>query len=293
MVEAQPGLQDALERLTDMPALPNVVARLTRLIADPKTTASDINDALSADPGLVARILRLVNSPFYGFSRRIATVTNAVVILGFSQVRSLALSAFIFDKLAKKRDARFDLDGLWRHSLGTAFAAAGIARHIDPKLEEDAFICGLLHDLGKFVMARNVPEHLALVLDAVRNRGILFNEAEHQCLDYDHAQLGAAVMERWNLPGTLVRAVLRHHTPLPQKGTAEEPAILDCIASLADILARILLMGNGGDARVPLLTDGVWKRLGLDWAGLENVARKAAEEYAKSDAFFQQGSAAK
>lgn len=286
MADARPGIQVALARLTDMPALPNVVARLTRLIADPKTTASDINDALSSDPGLVARILRLVNSPYYGFSRRIATVTNAVVILGFSQVRSLALSAFIFDKLAgAEREVRFDINALWRHSLGAAFMAAGIARHIDAKLEEDAFICGLLHDLGKFVMARNVPEHLGMVLDVVRSEDIQFNEAEHRCLDYDHAQLGAAIIERWNLPDTLVEAVRRHHDPLSGPG---EPIVLNCVASLADILARALLMGDGGDARIPLLADGVWARLGLDWAGLETVVRKAAEEYAKSDAFFHQ-----
>ena len=89
--DAAPEFRDVVKNLTDMPALPNVVARLTRLIADPRTTASDINAALSSDPGLVTKILKLVNSSHYGFSRRITTITNAVVILGFNQVRTLAL----------------------------------------------------------------------------------------------------------------------------------------------------------------------------------------------------------
>lgn len=267
-----------------MPSLPTVVARLTRLIADPKTTASDINVALSSDPGLVTKILKLVNSSYYGFPRRITTITNAVVILGFNQVRNLALSAFIFDKFASAgRESGFDVNGFWKHSIGAAFTGADIARQLDPKLEEDAFICGLLHDLGKFVMALSAPRHLAQVLDIVRKNDILFNSAERMCLGYDHAMLGAIVMEQWNLPEALVDVVRYHHDPAMAPESAQ---MLCCVTNLADITARALLMGSGGDAKIPLLTGDVWKRVGLDWAGMEMVARKAADEFLKSDAFF-------
>ncbi len=284
MSEARPGLQDVLDKLTEMPALPTVVAKLTRLIADPRTTASDINDALSADPGLVTKILKLVNSSYYGFPRRITTITNAVVILGFNQVRNLALSAFIFDKFASAaRSSGFDINGFWKHSIGAAFLGAGIARHIAPKLEEDAFICGLLHDLGKFVMAQNAAAHIAMVLEAVKREDILFYRAEAECLDYDHAMLGAAVMERWNLPETLVGVVRHHHAPL---AAPENSQTLACVTNLADIAARALLMGTGGDRRIPRLTPEAWERTGLDWPGMEAIIRKVATEYSKSDAFF-------
>ncbi|MCC8190568.1 MAG: HDOD domain-containing protein [Planctomycetes bacterium] len=284
MADSRPRLTDVLDHLTDMPALPTVVARLTRLIADPRTTASDINVALSVDPGLVTKILKLVNSSYYGFSRRITTITNAVVILGFNQVRNLALSAFIFDKFAgAERESGFDIKGFWKHCLGAAFIGSQIARHIDPKLEEDAFICGLLHDLGKFVMALNAPRHIAVVLDRVAKKDILFHAAEKECLDYDHAMLGAAVMERWNLPETLVNVVRDHHDPL---AAPDRSRVLCCVTSLADIAARALLIGSGGDRKIPRLREEVWETTGLDWTGFEAVLRKAADEYVRSDAFF-------
>ena len=283
MPDAAPTLKDVVQNLDDMPALPTVVARLTRLIADPRTTASDINAALSSDPGLVTKILKQVNSSYYGFSRRITTITNAVVILGFNQVRNLALSAFIFDAFGKQQGTPFDVNGFWRHSIGSAFLAAQLAKAIDPKMEEDAFICGLLHDLGKFIMARNAPGHIGMVMGKVKEKDILFYQAERLCLGYDHAALGAYAMEQWNLPESLCQVVRCHHNP-PE--APENAQLLCCITNTADIVARAMLLGNGGDARIPLLDDTVWARIGIDMARLEGIMRKVADDYSKSDAFF-------
>ena len=278
-----PTLKDVVQNLDDMPALPTVVARLTRLIADPRTTASDINAALSSDPGLVTKILKQVNSSYYGFSRRITTITNAVVILGFNQVRNLALSAFIFDAFGRHQGSLFDVNGFWRHSIGSAFLAAQLAKVIDPKVEEDAFICGLLHDLGKFIMARNAPAHIGMVMETVKEKDILFYQAERLRLGYDHAALGAYAMEQWNLPESLCQVVRCHHNPAEAPDHAH---MLCCITNTADIVARAMLLGNGGDARIPLLDDAVWARVGIDMARLEGIMRKVADDYSKSDAFF-------
>jgi putative nucleotidyltransferase with HDIG domain len=279
-------LDDVVSDLTDMPALPTVVARLTRLIADPKTTASDINHALLADPGLVTKILKLVNSPYYGFSRRITTITNAVVILGFNQVRNLAMSAYIFDAFARRGSPLLDVDGLWRHSIGVAFMAAKIAKSIGSKgskMEEDAFICGLLHDLGKFIMNQKAPEHLGMVMETVGRDGVLFFEAEKLRLGYDHAELGALILEKWNLPRAIVDVVRCHHNPM----SAPRESLAQCCAVwTADVVSRALLMGNGGDGGIPRLTPDVWRQTGLDWKRLEDIIRKVAAEYSKSDAFF-------
>ncbi len=279
-----PELIDLLDNLTDMPSLPTVVAQLTRLIADPKTTAAEINSALSSDPALVGRILKLVNSSFYGFSRRITTITNAVVILGFNQIRNLALSAFIFDSFAAgPGTGAFDMKAFWRHCIGSAFLAAQLAKHLDAKLEEDAFICGLLHDLGKFVMVQKAPDHLALVTRVVEEKDVLFYEAEAEALGYNHAILGAMVMENWKLPVNMVNVVRHHHAPMQ---APEGSRRLACAVGMADIVARALLMGNGGDAKIPLLTKEVWEEMRLDWGSLEDIIRRVAPEYSRSDAFF-------
>ena len=261
-----------------------VVAKLTRIISNPKTTASDINTVLSADPGLVAKILKLVNSSYYGFSRRITTITNAVVILGFSQVRNLAISAFVFDAFADSgKDSRFDVNGFWKHSIGTAFISSGITRKLAPKIAENAFICGLLHDLGKFIMAQNASNHMSLVLDTVYEKDILFCQAEAEQLDYNHAILGAAAMEKWNLPEVLVEAVRHHHAPLE---APDNSRMLACAANIADIAARAFLMGSSGDRRIPILTREVWNQIGLNWPEMEAIVRGVATEYAESNALF-------
>lgn len=278
-----PSLEEVIDNLSDISTLPDVVAKLTQLIADPETTASDINEALSRDPGLSAKILKMVNSSYYGFSRRIATITNAVVILGFTQVRNLALSAFVFNNFASVGNRfGFDLRDFWKHSLGVAFCAAQLSRRIDARLEEDAFICGLLHDLGKCIMAQKAPSDLEKVMEVVVRENILFYDAEQRVLSYDHALLGAAVVERWNLPEVLVQVIRNHHAPT----LATETATLAMIVNVADILARSLMMGSGGDGRIPRLYETVWTRLGLEWTTMETVARRAADEFRKSDLFF-------
>ncbi len=122
-------------------------------------------------------------------------------------MRNLALSAFVFNAFGKEGRSPFDVNGFWRHSIGAAFLAAHLARELDAKLEEDAFICGLLHDLGKFIMARNAPAHIGSVLKTVKERDILFLEAERIVLAYDHAALGAHAMERWNLPESICQSM--------------------------------------------------------------------------------------
>jgi putative nucleotidyltransferase with HDIG domain len=267
----------------DMPTLPHVVARLTRLIANPNTTASDINKALSRDPGLTARILRLVNSSYYGFARRITTITNAVVILGFTQVRNLALTAFIMDNFSVSAASGFDMKAFWRHSIGTAFLAGHIGRGLGVKLDEDAFVCGLLHDLGKSVMAVKAPADVRKVLDVVGSENVLFYEAERRALGYDHATLGAALMERWNLPELMVETAREHHNP---EAAGEGHRLLASVVHFADILARALLMGSGGDPLIPRIAEAAFERTGLNWRTVEAIMRRSTEEYAESDLFF-------
>lgn len=277
-------LAKILESINELPTLPDIVAKLTRLVTDPRTSADDINDALSQDPGLTAKILKLVNSSFYGFSRRISTITNAVVILGFNQVRNLALSAFTIDSFsAADGNANFDMKAFWRHSIGVAFLAARIAKRLSAKFTEDAFICGLLHDLGKSLLALKAPDGLNLVVDAVRRENILFYAAEKMTLGFDHTELGAAITERWNFPKTIVDVIRWHHDPL----RAPEPAVpLSCAVNFADIAARSMLMGSGGDDRIPALAEGVWERLALDWLLVEKIMRTSAGEYRESGLFF-------
>ena len=279
------SIDKVLENLSDVPTLPDIVAKLTQLITDPGTTATDISAALSRDPGLSAKILKIVNSSFYGFARRITTITNAVVILGFNQVRNLALSAFVLDNYGTGVRVGFDMREFWKHSIGVAFLAAQTARRIDSKLEEDAFICGLLHDLGKGVMAQKAPHDMARIMEVVRKEDLLFIDAERRILDYDHVILGGAIAERWNLPEIMVNIIRYHHDPTTPEIEGRERC-LAAVVHVADILARALFMGASGDKRIPRLVPEVWEMLDLDWQTMEKGVRRALVEFRKSDSYF-------
>lgn len=277
-------VKKVINDISDLPTLPDVVAKLNRMISDPRTSAADINDVISRDLALSAKILKLVNSPYYGFSRRITTITYAVVILGFNTVRNLALSAFIFDAF-RKRGQLFDVKEFWRHSIATAFAAAAVARVVDEEQEENAFMAGLLHGIGKVVMNQYLPDDMQKVMQFAKREETRFAEAEEQVLDYSHAELGGLLLERWNLPETIVETVLYHEHPGDYE-TSGEAASLCRIVHFGNILVCSLCFGSSGDERVPRLDHGVWERLGLSWEQVDTLMGDLTGEIDRADEFF-------
>jgi len=145
-------LDQLVQQIGSLPTLPSVIVRVNEQVANPKTSALDLARTILEDQSLTARLLRLVNSPFYGFPRRIATVTEAVTILGFAPVRSLLLTASVVDLLVGEETPDFSPTGLWEHSVGAAVGAGLIARYTRHEDREEVFVAGLLHDVGKLGM---------------------------------------------------------------------------------------------------------------------------------------------
>jgi len=278
-----PELSSLIADIGELPTLPDVVARLNRLISDPRTSAADINDLISRDMALSAKILKLVNSPYYGFPRRITTITYAVVILGFNAVRNLALSVSILEVFDRKSERGFNIRELWKHSLGAALAASALARRAESGLQDDAFTAALLHDIGKVAMNQFRKEDLRRVTAEVEAADCLFLEAERRHLFYDHAQLGGALLEHWNLPPQIANAVRCHHMP----GGANSDARLCAIVHFSDLMARCLFIGNGGDRRIPRLDEAAWQNLGLSWPEIAKTAEKLGDEIESASVFFE------
>ncbi len=278
-----PDLQDLITTISDLPTLPDVVARVNQMVNDPDASAADINDVISQDISLSAKILKLVNSPFYGFPRRITTITYAVVILGFNTVRNLALSAFIFDAFKKKGAREFDLRGFWRHSVCTAIASQATAARTGLWQEEDAFMGGLLHGVGKVVMNQHMADDVKRIMEHVRKEDCLFCEAEAALLDYTHNEVGALLLDRWNLPDAIIEATRHHHTP----SKAAEAAPLCALVHFADILSRSLCAGFPGDWKIPRLAPEVWGQLALSWDDVGALMDQVGQEYNRAGAFFE------
>jgi putative nucleotidyltransferase with HDIG domain len=259
--------------LEDLPTLPSVVIRVMETVNNPATSAADIKELISADQALTAKILRLVNSSYYGFPGKITTITHAVVILGFSTIRNLAISLGVANGFGpSSKIAALDGEEFWSHCVAVAYASALIARRKNAtnRVLEEVFIGGLLHDIGKLFLDKYFPNQYNSALQIAQTHSISIREAEIEALGVDHTAIGKKVGEKWNLPPATVSMIAMHHDP----GLVETHFDSIYIIHAADCLARNLKLGNAGDSLEPVLSPeveewlkfspAIWETLELD-----------------------------
>ena len=180
-----------IAKIDDLPTLPRTVLKITELVNDPKSSAKDIARVITDDQVLTARLLKLVNSSFYGLPQRISTVTGAIVLLGFDAIRNLLLTTSVFDMFATRNKSRLqEQERFWDHSLGCAVGAKVIGNFLRHDKIEELFVCGLLHDIGKIVEMRFLPTEFSKVASTVEKENILMIAAENKILGFNHADLG-------------------------------------------------------------------------------------------------------
>ncbi len=274
-----------IQNISSVPTLPTVIDRLSRLLQNPKTSAEEVGKAITTDQALASKVLKLVNSAFYGFPGRISTITHAIVILGFSTVKNIVLTASIFDAFKNRgEDNRgFDLEQFWLHSIACGAASSSIAKQLGCSEKEECFIAGLIHDLGKLIICRYLPNEFNLALRHSAEKELLLYESEKELFDGTHAQVGGYLTERWNLPLILQNPVKYHHQPLP----SQEYYLITSIVHCADILVRALDYGNGGDKSIPTVSEHVWKSLGLDNFDLNTLLDGISQEFDRASVFIQ------
>ena len=224
-----------LSQVEDIPTLPTTVAQVLRIVDDPYCSAADLAALVGADPSLAARVLRLANSAYYGFPRAISAVQQAITLLGFATLRNVALSAGVFDLFRCGKGQSLDLWQLWRHSVGAATAAKLVARRVRFTPLEKAFTAGLLHDIGKLLIARYLHGALDRITELRDAEGIAIGDAEQRVLGVAHPAFGAWLAARWAFPPSLVDAIAFHHHPLH----AEENLPLAAITCVADLPREI------------------------------------------------------
>lgn len=203
-------LRRVTEGLVALPTLPLVASRLLEAIADPETYSEEIARIVALDPALTARTLRLANSDFYGFPRKVGSVDLAVVVLGATTVRDLVLSAAVFQTIGANGA---HLTALWNHSMATGVAARALADRAGYRLAGEAYAAGVLHDIGKVVLRQSFPDRFEGILALAREQKLPIAEAERGVLGSDHAEVGGWLAERWGLPADLVEAIACHHRP--------------------------------------------------------------------------------
>ena len=273
------------ENLKDMPALPVVVAKILQAAASPEASARSLEALIALDAGLTARILRLANSAYYGRSRRIATLAEAVLVLGFNTVRNLTLSASMLDFLAPRGAAQvFDWRAYWEHCTAVAACARLLARHrgLPGTVAEEAFVAGLLHDIGKLFLGKYCPDLLAEVVLTAETFQVPMEEAEWRLMGTNHALLGQEIAEKWNFPASLAGAIGAHHQP---EAWRDDPT-LTYLVHAANVLTQWAGIG-AVDPAVQRLHREVDAWLSLTTVEREDLLAALAAEREKTDALLK------
>ena len=232
---ANAELDALLSSFQDLPTIPEVLARIWQLVDDPRSSARDLEQVVTFEPPLAAKVLRLANSPYYGGRGRVRDVQMAITALGFDTLRNLAVCLSVASGLVQReaRQSVMDQRALWRHSVTTAVIARRLARDADLEDAEEAFTAGLLHDIGMFVIALGRPDAYAEIVRVGLERNADQPRAEREVLGFDHAEVGCAFAQRWHFPHALQDLIANHHS-----GAAGERALLKHALSLADALSH-------------------------------------------------------
>lgn len=255
-------VRELLKNTSKLPTLPAVALEIVRVSNDPKTGAEDLSKLLSTDMSLSAKVLRMVNSSYYGSRKEVTSVKQAVVILGFETVRSLSLSTAIMDKFAHAdRDVEAARNEFWKHSLGVAMTCRVIARHLKEgkDAQETYYMAGLLHDIGKVILDQYFHENFEEITRRVKSQGVSFYEAEKGVNSISHDEIGAFLGQQWGLPKPIINSIRFHHAPMAAE---EDHRIVDA-THFADILTKTKGMGSGGDDDITGLSEASVARLAL------------------------------
>jgi HD-like signal output (HDOD) protein len=219
------AIRRLVSQLDRLPSLPRLYTELVDALADPDVRIETVASIISRDIGMTTKILKLVNSAFFGMGREITDPSEAVMYLGEETVKSLALSIRVFSQYELGKSGSLSMDLLWEHSLLTANAARSVAAAAcaDHKLAEEAFLAGMLHDAGRLVLAANLTEQYSKVVELAQREHLELVQAEQQVFRATHAEVGGYLLGLWGLPMPVVEAITFHHSPSLSEATAFNP----------------------------------------------------------------------
>jgi len=251
-------LASLLDEDVALVSLPHIFTEINRVISDPRSSAVHVADVISKDPNLTARLLRIVNSAFYGFPSKIDTISRAVTVLGSKELSTLALGTSVLNIFNDIPADLVDMKSFWEHSVACGAAARMIGSYKNIASTERLFVAGLLHDIGRIIIYKNLPSEGREMLLYSQQTGCLLRSAELEVLGFDHSQIGAMLMQKWKLPVILEQALGYHHQP-----TLSQHSLEASFVHIADILINALMIGTSGERFVPPVIPEVWTELGL------------------------------
>ncbi len=266
--------KDLITETLELASLPAVVMAAMEMLNNPHTSASDVGEIVSQDPALSIKLLKIVNSAFYGFPSQIDTIPRAITIVGTRELTDLILGSSAIQVFSRLPNRLINMQQFWEHSLYTGVVARILARHLRAPNTERCFVMGLLHDVGALILFRQKPDEAQRALDITGNSKVPLHIAEREVFGFDHGAVGAELMHSWNLPDSFVAATRYHHQPSAAQRYRLETAIIH----LADIITGMVHPATT-DALPPVLEPGAWELTGLSVEIMEAVCAEADTQF--------------
>ena len=250
-----------------MPAFPESVHRIMQLTSAINTSAKEIVQVIESDPVMTIKILKVINSPFYGMPHKVSSIQRAVVHLGLNTIKNLALSVAAMGVLSPRNGADFNINDFLLHALTTAAICQMLAEKLEiPQIEcSDFFVAGLLHDFGKIVFAEFYPDKFKLALEKSKQQNIALNITELEFIGINHAQTGKLLAKKWALDEALINAIDHHHDR-----SSNDNILNDCVIA-ANQISKKMQFGDAGNPVVDEFPDKLITRFGLSLDDLINT----------------------
>lgn len=254
-----------IRNIDNLPTLPVIYEKLSHVLDDPRSSAEDVSRVIENDQALSTKLLKVVNSAFFGFPQKISSISHAAVILGFREIYSVALSISIIAKYGKDNNTGFNHQEFWQHALAVGICANLIAKRSPNNFLQESELCftsGIIHDIGKVVLDQFFQEEYSKVIKMVETESITLLAAEEKVFEFNHQDIGYLLCGLWNLPQFLQSAVGFHNYPLKKRGVSQIFPLVSAV-HVADSLVRAMEIGYGGDDFVPEPEKLCWECLGL------------------------------
>ena len=283
------NLRKVQNYIGSMPSLPTTVSKVMEVCNNPKASPIDLDRVIALDPVLMGRVLKLINSAYYGLGTQVTSLVRAIIMLGVNTVKNLALSTAVLDKFTSNKDFRaLNMEGFWRHSLCTGVTAKLIAkkRGADPKYLEEYFAAGLLHDIGKIPLNNALSEEYVKTMAVADRERISLHLAERKTLELDHTDAGALIAAAWHLDGAISDAARYHHSFEDYEGANRDVVLT---VAVANYYASREGIGFSGNLYPEKLSPLVFEELRMRKESLEELESPVTAEIDKAKVFLRLG----
>jgi HD-like signal output (HDOD) protein len=282
--DPQAIIADAVGAVTQIATLPEITLKIIELVENPRSTAQDLHKVISNDPALVARILKVVNSAFYGLPGQIGSINRAIVLLGLNAVKNIVIAASLAKLFRGGRvSANFSARDLWTHSIAVGVFSKMIVQKINNTLPDEAFLSGLIHDIGILVELQVFRDPLVEITDRSAKDGTRYIDIESQVIGVDHQMLGTGLTTKWKFPRSFQFVTGYHHNPM---SLAPECRFLTCVVNVADHICCREGHGFSLTCKNEPLDPGVLAELNLSMETIDALAKALPEALAETEALL-------